>query len=190
MVILVKEKFRKSFFKNILNSKSKGQAAMEFLMTYGWAILIILVAIGALYFMGVFSPQVSEKCVPKLPFAECNLKLLPGAPTTAIHEVSERWPPQAIDANPILKSIELEGIGTCVPTCTGTSECEAVTAPATGVSLKKSGAKATILCTWTPAITPGPGLTPKANYKGSITMSYKKGALDKDITLDISGAVQ
>ena len=34
----------------------KGQAAMEFLMTYGWAILVVLVAIGALAYFGVLSP--------------------------------------------------------------------------------------------------------------------------------------
>jgi len=31
----------------------KGQAAMEFLMTYGWAILVVLAAIGALAYFGV-----------------------------------------------------------------------------------------------------------------------------------------
>ena len=35
----------------------KGQAAMEFLMTYGWAILVVLVAIGALAYFGVLSPD-------------------------------------------------------------------------------------------------------------------------------------
>ncbi len=35
---------------------SKGQAAMEFLMTYGWAILVVLVAIGALAYFGVLNP--------------------------------------------------------------------------------------------------------------------------------------
>lgn len=34
----------------------KGQAAMEFLMTYGWAILVVLAAIGALAYFGVLSP--------------------------------------------------------------------------------------------------------------------------------------
>ena len=34
----------------------KGQAAMEFLMTYGWAILAAIVAIGVLAYFGVFSP--------------------------------------------------------------------------------------------------------------------------------------
>ncbi|MBN1175429.1 hypothetical protein JXA48_02180 [Candidatus Woesearchaeota archaeon] len=33
----------------------KGQAAMEFLMTYGWAILVVLLAIGALAAFGVFN---------------------------------------------------------------------------------------------------------------------------------------
>ena len=35
----------------------KSQAAMEFLMTYGWAILVVLVAIGALAYFGVLSPD-------------------------------------------------------------------------------------------------------------------------------------
>ncbi len=34
----------------------KGQAAMEFLMTYGWAILAAIIAIGVLAWFGVFSP--------------------------------------------------------------------------------------------------------------------------------------
>jgi uncharacterized protein (UPF0333 family) len=35
----------------------KGQAAMEFLMTYGWAIVVVLAAIGALAYFGVLSPN-------------------------------------------------------------------------------------------------------------------------------------
>jgi hypothetical protein len=35
----------------------RGQAAMEFLMTYGWAIVVVLAAIGALAYFGVLSPQ-------------------------------------------------------------------------------------------------------------------------------------
>ena len=42
----------------------KAQAAMEFLMTYGWAILVVLVVIGALSYFGVLSPAtlLPEKC--------------------------------------------------------------------------------------------------------------------------------
>ncbi|MBT3405775.1 hypothetical protein HN419_01265 [Candidatus Woesearchaeota archaeon] len=35
----------------------RSQAAMEFLMTYGWAILVVLAAIGALAYFGVTKPQ-------------------------------------------------------------------------------------------------------------------------------------
>ena len=35
--------------------KSRAQSAMEYLMTYGWAILIIAVVLGALFSLGVFS---------------------------------------------------------------------------------------------------------------------------------------
>jgi hypothetical protein len=35
----------------------KGQSALEFLMTYGWAILVVLAAIGALAYFGVLNPS-------------------------------------------------------------------------------------------------------------------------------------
>ena len=35
----------------------KGQAAMEFLMTYGWAIIVVLITIGALAYFGVLRPE-------------------------------------------------------------------------------------------------------------------------------------
>ena len=43
----------------------KSQAALEFLMTYGWAILVVLVAIGALAYFGVLSPDkfLPAKCL-------------------------------------------------------------------------------------------------------------------------------
>ena len=36
---------------------AKAQAALEFLMTYGWAILAVLAAVGALAYFGVLSPD-------------------------------------------------------------------------------------------------------------------------------------
>ena len=46
-------------------TQRKSQAAMEFLMTYGWAILVVLAAIAALAYFGVLSPEkfLPEKCV-------------------------------------------------------------------------------------------------------------------------------
>ena len=49
----------------------KGQAAMEFLMTYGWAILAAVIAVGVLAYYGVFSPDrfVSASTVVSTPFS-------------------------------------------------------------------------------------------------------------------------
>ena len=48
-----------------ISVQNKSQAAMEFLMTYGWAILVVLAAIGALAYFGVLSPEkfLPEKCI-------------------------------------------------------------------------------------------------------------------------------
>jgi len=40
---------------NSTSNSRKAQSAMEYLMTYGWAILIIAVVLGALFSLGVFS---------------------------------------------------------------------------------------------------------------------------------------
>jgi hypothetical protein len=49
------------------NSRSeRAQSAMEYLMTYGWAILIIAIVLGALFSLGVFSGSsfVGTICIP------------------------------------------------------------------------------------------------------------------------------
>ena len=43
--------------KSFMPKNSKAQAAMEFLMTYGWALLVVLIAIGALAFFGLLNPS-------------------------------------------------------------------------------------------------------------------------------------
>ena len=43
-------------------SMKKGQAAMEYLMTYGWAILVIVIVLAALLYLGVFNLRTPELC--------------------------------------------------------------------------------------------------------------------------------
>jgi len=45
--------------------KKKGQSALEFLTTYGWAFLVILIMIGALSYFGVLNPSrfLPDKCI-------------------------------------------------------------------------------------------------------------------------------
>lgn len=40
----------------LFEDKKPLSAFMEFLLTYGWAILVVLVAIGALVYYGIISP--------------------------------------------------------------------------------------------------------------------------------------
>jgi len=44
--------------------KRKGQAALEFLTTYGWAMMAIIIAIGALYYFDIINPNkfIQTKC--------------------------------------------------------------------------------------------------------------------------------
>jgi len=55
----------------------KAQTAMEFLMTYGWAILVMLVVIAVLFYLGVFNPvTVSPKaCVMPAGFSCYGFKI-------------------------------------------------------------------------------------------------------------------
>ena len=53
--------------------KKKAQAAMEFLMTYGWAILVVLIAIGALAYFGVLNPnRFLPKSCTLMPGLDCD----------------------------------------------------------------------------------------------------------------------
>ena len=62
-------------FRDVLMGMNfKAQSAMEYLMTYGWAILIIAVVLGALFGLGVFSnPIGSTVCVAGSGFYCSNL---------------------------------------------------------------------------------------------------------------------
>jgi hypothetical protein len=64
----------------------KAQAALEFLMTYGWAILVVLIAIGALAFFGVLSPErfLPAKCTLQPGLACADHKVTPGQITVVI----------------------------------------------------------------------------------------------------------
>ncbi len=64
----------------------KAQAAMEFLMTYGWAILVVLAAIGALAYFGVLKPQqfMPEQCVLEPGMACLDFKINPSNATILV----------------------------------------------------------------------------------------------------------
>jgi len=62
-----------------LTERAKLQSAMEYLMTYGWAILIIAVVLGALFQLGVFN---SSSFSPRAPPGACQVFRPSGPGTT------------------------------------------------------------------------------------------------------------
>lgn len=122
----------------------KGQAAMEFLMTYGWAILVVLAAIAALAYFGVLSPDrfLPEKCTLPSGIACLDSKLTATGATIVIQN-SLGFGMQNV-------TMSLSGTG-----CTATS---AVTATI------NNGDQATFTISCTP--------TSGAKYKGVLTASY------------------
>ncbi len=142
----------------------KGQAAMEFLMTYGWAILVVLIAIGALAYFGVLSPDrfLPEKC----------------AISTGSGIFCDDF--SIDDANNVrinLKNILLDDITDVTVSLTnaggGTGQCDAgpinVTADGTAI--------ATLTCS-----------TPLSQkVKGDLTIQYTAGGFTKTTTGSLTG---
>jgi uncharacterized protein (UPF0333 family) len=133
----------------------KGQAAMEFLMTYGWAILAAVIAIGVLAYFGVFSPG---KYMPEV----CTLTAPLGCDE---FQISAATTPNSI--NLIVRNGAGEGIFISNFTVDGCGSNSTV--GANPVSLT-DGSTATMLlqCSASPGTTMGTG----DKFRGDITVAY------------------
>jgi len=126
----------------------KSQAAMEFLMTYGWAILVVLVAIGALAYFGVLSP---DRFLP----SRCTL---PSGIACIDHEVTDVFGP----GNGELYIVIRNGLGYGMETVSiAASDCTSGTTE----SLIKNGKSQILTAT-------GCTVTTGEKYKGDINITY------------------
>src|SRR3989344_5000931 len=140
----------------------KGQAAVEFLMTYGWAILAAVIAIGVLAYFGVFSPgkYVTGSAIVNAPFYvnAWNVQESIGTDGGINIELRNKG---GEDYN--VYSLGVSGCGTFTP---GTPQT--VTASSTAIFQ--------ITCAT------GTGLTAGNTFKGDITISYRKTGSSVDLT--------
>lgn len=143
----------------------KAQAAMEFLMTYGWAILVVLVAIGALAYFGVLNPGrfLPESCT-----------LFPGMACTNF-KVTD-------DAAPHVTLIVQNGMGTDLTNVTFTIVGDATTGSCnntaqTGAPLASFGDGAIETLEFT--CSPAPIGT---RMKSDVTIAYVSGGLSHSKT--------
>ncbi len=148
----------------MMYKKKKGQAAMEFLMTYGWAILVVLAAIGALAYFGVLSPDrfLPEKCTLPSGFACLDFKQNGTGSLLLVVQNSAGFDMQDITVN-VTDSV------TASNTCQGAGSGTNVASNAGNLT---NGQKSTydIACS---------GL-PSGKFKGSILIKYINGQTGVD----------
>ncbi len=139
----------------------KGQAAMEFLMTYGWAILAAVIAIGVLAYFGVFSPgkYVTGNAVVNPPFyiSAANAKVSTGANGGVQIALKNNG-----GENYEIHSVSISNCGSY------TGSPDAIAADTT--------LTVTVECDASNALTAGD------NIKGDITITYQKPGIAVDLT--------
>ena len=55
--------------------QKRGQAATEFLTTYGWAILILIIVVGLIYSLNIFNPKIENTCIASDPVDCSDIKV-------------------------------------------------------------------------------------------------------------------
>jgi len=130
---------------------------MEYLMTYGWAILVVLIALGALFYLGVFNPKTPATCSissplncadTKITFAS-GLELSIGA--TGANLVTYTVPPA-------VAPIKINGVD-CAITNDGDGD-------ANGIMNNVKTQRVIVRCV------PNPALAAGTKYTGTIDLTY------------------
>ena len=148
----------------------KGQAAMEFLMTYGWAILVVLVAIGALAYFGVLSPArfLPSSCT-LIPGLSCDEFKVDGTAETVTIRMTNGM---GEDLSGVILTLVGDSNGACAAANSGT---------AVDVG-DGTTAQFDISCT-----APIPAVD---RFKSDITITYTSGTLQHDATGSITAQVE
>ncbi len=154
--------FMLKIVKRRLKMEKKGQAAVEFLMTYGWAILAAIIAIGVLAYFGVFSPG----------------KFTPSASVLGSPLYANNW---QIKTTGVSIEVKNNGGDDLVIGNVTISNCGSVSS---GASLLANGlATVTVPCS--------PALTAGVAFKGDVTVEYTKtgSSLASQSTGTVAGKV-
>ena len=129
--------------KKRMRMEKKGQAAMEFLMTYGWAILAAIIAIGVLAYFGVFSPGkfMPNACTLNAPIGCDEFKINSGVAGAATIQLAIR---NGGGADMTISLIEITGcnaVGGSAPTTAAIADNAVVTETVTCIQAITAGTK-------------------------------------------------
>jgi hypothetical protein len=139
----------------------RGQAAMEFLMTYGWAILAAIIAIGVLAYFGVFTPKGPTATLLDPPFQAVGGHSVVSATDGIDIEIK----------NGLDESVNITSVSVSTGGCTLTNSATIVPSGQSEV-FNLDG------CT---------GLIAGERFKGNVEVQYKKG--DGQLTLRATGSI-
>jgi len=150
----------------------KAQSAMEYLMTYGWAILVILIALGAMFYLGVFDASTPNNCQIQAPFNCLDVLLVgvagedPGTLTLSIGVSSA--------SSPTVSSITING-NACTPIMVGGILETSLTLNQVNIVSCSNG-----------------DLTAGDKFTGTIALTYTSqyGGLDHSVEGTFSGTVE
>ena len=133
----------------------KSQSAMEYLMTYGWAILVVLIALGALFYLGVFNPKTPATCSISSPLNCADTKI------TAVSglELSIGATGANSVAYTVGSAIKINGVN-----CVMTDDGDAAPNQANGIMENVKTQRVIVKC--------NPGLTAGTKYTGTIDLTY------------------
>ncbi|MGV8150646.1 MAG: hypothetical protein ACP5NV_02880 [Candidatus Woesearchaeota archaeon] len=163
----------------------KAQAALEFLMTYGWAILVVLAAIGALAYFGVLSPGnlLPNKCTatPGIVCIEKPVASFDGASSYIQQTVSNGLGFTIDDAAPMTAALTLENFEPA--TCTSALLCALGDDDTCAAHVDLNDAARGTIVIDCGAATAGTA------FKGTVVMSYTNpsSGLTEAIRIQLSG---
>ncbi len=161
--------------------RRSGQAAMEFLTTYGWAILVVLVAIGALAYFGVLNPS---KYLPE----KCLLTTGIGCRDFALQDNASRLVLRLTITNSIGTGMIIKD-GGMNATSKGSSTICALDGSSPGwTTTIAAGDSAPFTCAFGLGTSPGTGQQGKVSL--DMTYTTTQGVYAKRASGDISGTVQ
>ena len=157
--------------------KTKAQSALEYMMTYGWAILIIVIVAAVLYSLGIFSPSSSVGAVQTgfAPFTATASSCTPHYFAVAFS--TGGLPAGSSDATISAATTEITS-DTGLPVTT-------LPAPASGVSATTVTPGSTFIVNWSGVNC----LTAGVHYSASITMNYTYTSAGLSSTVPAKGTV-
>jgi len=135
-----------------------GQAATEFLTTYGWAILILAIVIALIISLRIFSPRIENTCIGSDPISCDDIKFSQSSGISLVLTAS------GISSNS--QDTEVTGLNMNKPIA---STCTNIKDPGSPVYLQDNSQKIIFCGNWDPILT----LKEGNKFSGTATILYK-----------------